>query len=64
MCENVQRGFNFDLVAQEAARDPAKVKILAALDYVAFGGAPLAKDVGDTLVSNGVNVVVGCGSSV
>jgi long-subunit acyl-CoA synthetase (AMP-forming) len=42
---------------QEAAQDPAKVDILARLDYVFFGGGPLDKEVGDQLAAKGVKLL-------
>jgi hypothetical protein len=44
------------LAEQDAEKDPALIKILAALDFVGFGGGPLDKAVGDRLFSAGVKL--------
>jgi hypothetical protein len=47
---------------QDAEKDSEKIEILAILDFVAFGGGPLDKAVGDKLISEGVNLRVAYGA--
>jgi acyl-CoA synthetase (AMP-forming)/AMP-acid ligase II len=51
-----------DMAKQDVRRDPVKVKMLAGLDFVMFGGGPLDNNVGDQLVSNGVKLCSGYAS--